>query len=75
MRIDLRLCLGRLHGRRSSSRNPAVIEPRVGRHDHRSRMLYTDLANPTSNSIYQAVGYRRCGDAQEYLFRSDEPAA
>lgn len=34
-------------------------------------MLYTDLANPTSNSIYQAVGYRRSNDAQEYRFSSD----
>lgn len=25
-------------------------------------MLYTDLANPTSNGIYQAIGYRRVGD-------------
>jgi predicted GNAT family acetyltransferase len=27
-----------------------------------SCMLYTDLANPTSNKIYQAMGYRRIGD-------------
>lgn len=33
-------------------------------------MLYTDLANPTSNSIYRAVGYQRSHDAQEYVFRS-----
>lgn len=26
-------------------------------------LLYTDLANPTSNGIYQAIGYRRVGDA------------
>jgi predicted GNAT family acetyltransferase len=26
-------------------------------------MLFTDLDNPTSNGIYQAVGYRRVGDA------------
>jgi len=32
-------------------------------------MLYTDLANPTSNKIYQAIGYRRASDAQEYSFR------
>ncbi len=31
-------------------------------------MLYTDLANPTSNSIYHSVGYRRSTDAQEYNF-------
>jgi predicted GNAT family acetyltransferase len=26
-------------------------------------MLYTDLANPTSNAIYGAMGYRRVGDS------------
>ncbi|UYM06115.1 GNAT family N-acetyltransferase [Solicola gregarius] len=26
-------------------------------------MLYTDLANPTSNAIYEAIGYRRSGDS------------
>ena len=36
-------------------------------------MLYTDLANPTSNHIYQAVGYRRSNDAQEYRFSGPEP--
>ena len=33
-------------------------------------ILYTDLANPTSNSIYQAVGYQHSVDAQMYAFRS-----
>jgi len=28
-------------------------------------MLYTDLANPTSNKIYAEVGYRRTGDWEE----------
>lgn len=28
-------------------------------------MLYTDLANPTSNKIYAEVGYRRYGDWEE----------
>jgi RimJ/RimL family protein N-acetyltransferase len=28
-------------------------------------MLFTDLANPTSNKIYDEVGYRRCGDWEE----------
>ena len=37
-------------------------------------MLYTDLANHTSNSIYQAVGYRRSNDAQEYTFTKHPPA-
>jgi GNAT superfamily N-acetyltransferase len=30
--------------------------------------LYTDLANPTSNSIYMAVGYRPVGDLTAYRF-------
>lgn len=32
-------------------------------------VLYTDLANPTSNSIYQAIGYRPDHDAEERAFR------
>lgn len=32
-------------------------------------VLYTDLANPTSNSIYQTIGYRPDHDAQERSFR------
>jgi predicted GNAT family acetyltransferase len=31
-------------------------------------MLYTDLANPTSNKIYQAIGYRPVADAQQWRF-------
>ena len=30
--------------------------------------LYTDLANPTSNSIYQRIGYRPITDVDQYLF-------
>jgi GNAT superfamily N-acetyltransferase len=30
--------------------------------------LYTDLANPTSNKIYVAIGYRRVADAIQYAF-------
>jgi hypothetical protein len=39
----------------------------------RTCMLYTDLANPTSNSIYQQVGYRRVGDAVELRFETPTP--
>lgn len=31
-------------------------------------MLYADLANPTSNGIYQAVGYRRVGESVSLAF-------
>jgi GNAT superfamily N-acetyltransferase len=31
--------------------------------------LYTDLANPTSNKIYAAIGYEPVGDFVDYVFR------
>lgn len=31
-------------------------------------MLYTDLANPTSNAIYAAIGYRRLGETLDVRF-------
>ncbi len=31
-------------------------------------MLFTDLANPTSNKIYAEVGFRRVGDWEEHTF-------
>jgi predicted GNAT family acetyltransferase len=33
--------------------------------------LYTDLANPTSNGIYQRIGYRPVCDSSEYHFDND----
>ena len=30
--------------------------------------LYTDLANPTSNKIYQAIGYQPVEDARQWAF-------
>ena len=35
--------------------------------------LFTDLANPTSNAIYERIGYRRVADAAEVRF-VDRPA-
>ena len=31
-------------------------------------LLFTDLANPTSNSIYQAIGYRPVADYADVTF-------
>ena len=33
--------------------------------------LFTDLANPTSNKIYQAIGYEPVCDVDQYLFGAD----
>jgi len=35
---------------------------------YRSCFLYTDLSNPTSNAIYERIGYRRVADAFEIQF-------
>ena len=34
--------------------------------------LFTDLANPTSNSIYQKIGYQPVADFNDYLFDTAE---
>jgi hypothetical protein len=33
-------------------------------------MLYTDLANPTSNSIYQKIGYKPIADSKNFIFET-----
>jgi len=37
--------------------------------------LYTDLANPTSNRIYQRIGYEPVCDVIEYRFLSTQGEA
>ncbi|MBB5957359.1 GNAT superfamily N-acetyltransferase [Saccharothrix tamanrassetensis] len=37
-------------------------------------VLFTDLANPTSNSIYQRIGFRPVCDAAEFVFTPPAPA-
>lgn len=34
-------------------------------------VLYTDLSNPTSNKIYQNLGYREVADSKHFLFEND----
>jgi uncharacterized protein len=57
-----------------SQRNRGYASSLVGRiseavlaRGHRC-MLYTDLANPTSNSVYRALGYRALDEGLEYQF-------
>lgn len=35
-------------------------------------VLYTDLANPTSNKIYQDIGYQEVSDSRHYLFENND---
>lgn len=46
----------------------AALSRRLLHTGHTFCFLYTDLANPTSNSIYQKIGYRPVSDIDAYAF-------
>jgi predicted GNAT family acetyltransferase len=61
-------------------RNRGYASAAVARASHdalargaRQCMLFTDLANPTSNKIYAAVGFRRCAEWEEHDFVPAQP--
>lgn len=35
-------------------------------------VLYTDISNPTSNGIYQRMGYREVASSRHYLFKTND---
>ena len=45
-----------------------LLDGRLFEGGRRFCFLYTDLANPTSNAIYERIGYRRVAEAAEVLF-------
>ena len=57
-----------LRGRGYASALTAHVSTEQLASGRRFCFLYTDLANPTSNKIYAAIGYRRVCDAVEYAF-------
>lgn len=57
-----------LRGRGYASACVAAVSERALAAGKRFCTLYTDLANPTSNAIYQRVGYKRIGDAVMIAF-------
>jgi uncharacterized protein len=48
-----------------------LLNGRLGPGNRRFCFLYTDLANPTSNAIYERIGYRRVCESTEISF--DQP--
>jgi predicted GNAT family acetyltransferase len=56
--------------RRNSGYAPALVAAvsRGVRNGGQRCMLYTDLAYPTSHSIYRALGYRAVAEALRYAF-------
>jgi predicted GNAT family acetyltransferase len=57
-----------LRGRGYATACVAELTRRLLTEGRRFVFLYTDLANPTSNSIYQKIGYRPVADVDQYLF-------
>jgi len=57
-----------LRGRGYASACVAAVSDRALASGKRFCTLYTDLSNPTSNSIYQRIGYRRIGGAVMVAF-------
>lgn len=61
-----------LRGRGYASALTAALSQRLLAEGRQVVFLFTDLANPTSNHIYQQVGYRPVGDVSEYAFTPAE---
>ncbi len=57
-----------LRGRGYASACVAAVSERALASGKRFCTLYTDLANPTSNSIYQRLGYVRVGESAMVAF-------
>lgn len=55
----------------ATSLTAAVSQDQLDR-GRRFCFLFTDLANPTSNRIYQEIGYRPVSDVDLYTFEVDE---
>jgi predicted GNAT family acetyltransferase len=51
-----------------ASANVAALSQRCLEEGDQATLLYTDRANPTSNKIYQAVGYQPIGEASTWAF-------
>jgi predicted GNAT family acetyltransferase len=45
-----------------------LLDGRMFEGGRRFCFLYTDLANPTSNAIYERIGYRRMAESAEIVF-------
>jgi len=57
-----------LRGRGYGSALTAALTQQLLDGGRRFCFLFTDLANPTSNSIYQRIGYRAVADVDLWAF-------
>ncbi len=68
IRINLVYTPPSLRNRGYATAAVAALSQRLLESGHRFCFLFTDLANPTSNSIYRKIGYHPVCDFREYLF-------
>jgi predicted GNAT family acetyltransferase len=67
--LDGRLSVAGSAGGQAAGARPANRAAGGGAGGRRSFcFLYTDLANPTSNAIYERIGYRRIAESAEIAF-------
>jgi hypothetical protein len=64
-----------LRGRGYASGLTAALTQRLLESGLRFCFLFTDLANPTSNSIYQRIGYEPVGDVDQWSFFEQRSSA
>ena len=57
-----------LRGRGYATTCVAALSQRLLEGGRKLVFLFTDLANPTSNHIYQEIGYEPACDISEYVF-------
>ena len=62
-----------LRGRGYASAVVAAASQRALDAGHEYCFLYTDLANPTSNSIYRRIGYRQVTEVMDHVIHAPEP--
>ncbi|WP_405819688.1 GNAT family N-acetyltransferase [Streptomyces sp. NBC_00838] len=60
----------RLRGRGYGGAVTAAISRAARESGAEQVLLFTDLANPTSNALYRRLGYRPLTDSQALTFRS-----
>ena len=53
----------------------AALSQRMLDAGRRFCFLYTDLSNPTSNAIYQHIGYEPVCDVVDLHFEASQPAS
>ena len=75
IRISLVYTPPHLRGRGYASACVAALSQRMLDEGRKFCFLYTDLANPTSNKIYRAIGYEPVCEDEQIFFERNEAAS